>query len=225
MDPIPEVNDDDARPVATPPVAPPAPVEPLPSVDTVPEIDSSTADAGTLGETESLLGAVMTGDPDAEAVSLRRALELDDRPPTATPSVDEQVEQSAQLRRTVTGASTGATTADPTEQYEVHDAALGGDPIAQAIDDTANAQRAGQAQAAQADLRDDSVVRQEHVPAATDRATQDAGAQAATQAGAGRPATRSVTDGETEEERIERVEQLDRSQRVRPVRSREAEER
>lgn len=226
MDPIPEVNDDAAGPGDVRPASAPTPTQGLAPVDSGPRVGETTRDGGSLPETESLLGAVMAGDPDGEALSLRRALELDDRPQTATPTRDEQLEQSAALRRAVTAeATTGpAAATDPTEQFEVHDAARGGDPLAQAIDETAVAQRAAQAQAERAEERDDVVLRQEHVPGATDRATQDAGAAAATQAGAGRPAApRAVDEAEDEaEEQIERIEGLDRAQRIRAVRSRES---
>ena len=222
MDPISEVSDDavtpsDARPV---PAAPPIDA-PL-GVETASPVDASAVEGGNLAETESLLGAVMAADPDGEAASLRRTLELDDRPPTSTPTREEDLQRAADLRRAVTAEATsgGEAGTDPTERYEVHDTARGGDPLAVAIDETANAQLAARADAERADQRDDVVLRQEQVPAATDRASQDAGAAAATQAGAGRPApTRAKTDveDETEDERIERVEGLDAGQRIRAV--------
>ena len=221
MDPIPEIDGDAIEPPVVRPAVAPTPVDAVPDApDVVADIEPGS---GALAETESLLGAVMTGNPDGEADALRRTLELDDRPATATPTPTEQADQDAALRRAApaTGAVAGAS--DPTEQFEAHDSALSGDPLAQAIDANEVARRAAQEQAVRADQRDDAAVRQEQVPGATDRATQDSGAAAATQFGAGRPPAR-VDDpaaGESEEARIERVERLAEAQRVRPARSHE----
>ena len=217
MDPIPEIDADLVEPTVVRPAVAPQPSEGV--VDAPPVGDAIEAGSGALAETESLMGAVMAASPDGEAEALRRTLELDERPPTAVPTLDEQADQADALRRTVAGEPLpgAAQQVDPTEQFEAHDSALSGDPLAQAIDANAAAQRTEQA--ARADQRDDAATRQEHVPGATDRATQDSGAAAATQFGAGRPATRPADidrEREAGEERIEQVDGIAASQRVRP---------
>lgn len=103
---------------------PPAPVE---------------AETGSLAEVESLQGALYTVDAGGEADVLRRSLDLADRPESMTPTNTEQVREAEMLRREVAApvpasrtSSEGA--ADPTDQYEIHEAAVNGNAIARAIE-------------------------------------------------------------------------------------------
>ncbi|MCW2950645.1 MAG: hypothetical protein JWN41_1658 [Thermoleophilia bacterium] len=116
--------------------------------------DESAAlrDAGDLAEAETLLGAVMVARNTNEADAMRDALDLDQVPATAVPSHDEQAKLDEVLRESVVAAPATPTPtpahadavladssaddrpADVTEAFEVHDAALSGDRIAQAIE-------------------------------------------------------------------------------------------
>lgn len=101
-------------------------------------------DSGSLAEVEALQGALFAGDPDAEVDGLRRSLEVEDRPETMTPTNYEQAREAEILRSEVTSSPPGAPdgVVDPTERYEIHDAAVSGDAIARAIDEAGADERA-----------------------------------------------------------------------------------
>ncbi|MCW2924943.1 MAG: hypothetical protein JWM98_2347, partial [Thermoleophilia bacterium] len=169
MDPIAPTTDDAAPTSAADPndlartraTTGPAPA-PAPD-DAAADSAAPVVEGGTLAEVESLRGVLITSSGDAEVEALRRSLELDDQPEAAAPTNDEQAEYADILRQEVTAPPPNADRAgddrdgevpgdpdgpplDPTEAFEVHDAAVAGDAIAQAIED-ASRQRTATAEA------------------------------------------------------------------------------